>query len=92
MLAESKLETLRRLKSVEGHVRGVARMIEDDQYCIDIIRQILAIEGALERINALILESHLQQCVSTAIRSDDAAERERVIRELLSVFETSRQL
>lgn len=92
MLAENREEALRRLKNIEGHVRGVTRMVEEDQYCIDVIRQIRAIEGALEKLNLLILESQLQQCVATAVRSDDAAERERVIRELLGVFESSHEL
>jgi DNA-binding FrmR family transcriptional regulator len=92
MLAENREEALRRLKSIEGHVRGVTRMVEEDQYCIDVIRQIRAIEGALEKLNLLILESHLQQYVATAVRIDDAAERERVIRELLGVFESSHEL
>jgi DNA-binding FrmR family transcriptional regulator len=92
MLAENREEALRRLKSIEGHVRGVTRMVEEDQYCIDVIRQIRAIEGALEKLNLLVLESHLQQCVATAVRSDDAAERERVIGELLGLFESSHEL
>ena len=92
MLAQNREEALRRLKSIEGHVRGVTRMVEEDQYCIDVIRQIRAIEGALEKLNLLVLESHLQQCVATAVRSDDAAERERVIGELLGLFESSHEL
>jgi len=92
MLAQNREEALRRLKSIEGHVRGVTRMVEEDQYCIDVIRQIRAIEGALEKLNLLVLESHLQQCVATAVHSDDAAERERVIRELLGLFESSHEL
>jgi len=81
-----------RLRSVEGHLRGVARMVEDGTYCIDIIKQTLAIQRALEKVNALLLEDHLQTCASTAIRSADQTERERTIRELLDVFETSGRL
>ena len=92
MLPENRAEALRRLKSIEGHVRGVTRMLEEDQYCTDIIRQILAVQGALEKLNLLILEGHLQDCVTTAIHSEDVAERERVIHELLGVFETSHEL
>jgi DNA-binding FrmR family transcriptional regulator len=91
MLAENQ-EAVRRLKSIEGHVRGVTRMIEEDQYCIDVIRQIMAVEGALHKLNLMLLERHLQQCVTTAIRSDDATERERVIHEILEVFEASQNL
>lgn len=89
---ESKQQLLNRLKSVEGHVRGVQRMVDDDEYCIDIIKQTLAIQRALEKFNSIILERHLQGCVTTAIRSDDTSERERVINELLQVFETSSKI
>jgi len=76
-----------RLKSIEGHVRGIQRMVDGGAYCVDIINQSLAVQRALDRVNSLILERHLQTCVTTAIRGDDAAERERVIEEILSVFE-----
>lgn len=78
-----------RLKSIEGHVRGVQRMLEEGAYCMDIINQNLAVQRALEKVNRLILERHLQTCVTTAIRGDDPSERERVIDEILSVFETT---
>jgi CsoR family transcriptional regulator, copper-sensing transcriptional repressor len=86
---ESKQQLLNRLKSVEGHVRGIQRMVEHDSYCVDVIKQTMAVQRALEKFNSIILERHLEGCVTTAIRSDDAAERERVIHELLQVFETS---
>lgn len=89
---ENKQQLLNRLKSVEGHVRGVQRMVEEDSYCVDIIKQTMAIQRALEKFNSIILERHLQGCVTTAIRSDDAGERERVIHELLQVFETSSKI
>jgi len=76
-----------RLKSVEGHVRGVLEMVEKGAYCIDIIRQTKAVQAALDRVNLLLLEGHLHHCVSRAVRSDDRSERERVIRELLDLFE-----
>jgi DNA-binding FrmR family transcriptional regulator len=78
-----------RLRSIEGHVRGVTRMVEEGAYCIDIIKQTLAIRRALEKVNALLLEDHLKTCASAAIRSPDRTERERTIREVLEVFETS---
>lgn len=89
MSEEHKPGIVNRLKSIEGHVRGIQRMVDDDAYCIDIINQVLAVQRALEKVNGLILERHLQTCVTTAIRGDDAAERERVITEILSVFETT---
>ena len=92
MHEDHKPGIINRLKSIEGHVRGVQRMIEDDAYCIDVINQVLAVQRALERVNSLMLERHLQTCVTTAIRSDDAAERERVIDEIMGVFETTSKL
>jgi len=60
--------TIRRLKTVEGHLRGVIRMVEEDAYCIDVIRQIQAIEAALKKVSSRILEDHLNSCVITAIQ------------------------
>jgi len=75
-----------RLKSIEGHVRGVEKMVEGDAYCIDIVNQINAIQAALQKVNALVLDRHLHTCVTTAIRGDDPNERERVIDEIMGVF------
>lgn len=83
------LGIVNRLKSIEGHVRGLQRMVQEGSYCMDIINQNLAVQRALERVNSLILERHLHTCVTTAIRSDDPAERERVIDEILTVFEAT---
>ena len=82
---QAKQKILARLKSVLGHVRGVLEMVERDAYCIDVLRQTKACHAALQRASALVLERHLQHCVSRAIRSQDAAERDRVIAELLDV-------
>jgi DNA-binding FrmR family transcriptional regulator len=84
---KQKQELINRLKSVEGHIRGIQRMVEEDQYCVDILNQTSAIHKALEKVDAMILESHLQSCVTTAIRGDDPAERERVLRELRALFQ-----
>jgi DNA-binding FrmR family transcriptional regulator len=83
----AKEKILARLRSIEGHIGGILRMVQDDAYCIDVLKQTRAVQGAIERVDALLLERHLNHCVSTAIRSDDPDERERVIRELLDVFE-----
>lgn len=80
---------LRRLKTVEGHVRGIQRMVEDEAYCIDVIRQIQAVQSALNKISTQILEEHLHTCLITAIRGEDEQERERVLREITDVFETA---
>jgi DNA-binding FrmR family transcriptional regulator len=89
MAEEYEQAIVNRLKSIEGHVRGVQRMIAEQAYCIDVINQNWAIQRALEKVNGLILERHLQTCVTTAIRSDDPTERERVITEIMNVFETT---
>jgi len=80
-------EVLKRLKSAEGHLRGVIRMVEEDVYCIDVIRQIQAVQAALNKINATILEEHLNSCVITAIRGENPSDRERVMREITDVYE-----
>lgn len=84
--------SLRRLKTIEGHVRGIQRMIEEDAYCIDIIRQIQAVQGALNRVSSEILGNHLNSCLITAVRGDDVAERERMLQEIIGVFEASKKV
>ena len=81
--------TIRRLKTIEGHLRGVIRMVEEDSYCIDVIRQIQAVESALNKVSSKILEEHLNSCVITAIQGNDKKERERVLKEITEVFEMS---
>lgn len=78
---------LKRLKNAEGHIRGIQRMVEGDTYCIDIIHQIEAVRKSLDKIESLILEQHLRACVTTAIQGNDADERQRVIREIMQVFD-----
>ena len=84
-------DTLRRLKSIEGHVRGIERMVEEDAYCIDIIRQIQAVQAALGKVNNLILDNHLNSCLITAVRGDDPEERERVLSEISEVYAASKK-
>jgi DNA-binding FrmR family transcriptional regulator len=82
-------DALRRLKTVEGHIRGIERMIEEETYCIDVIRQIQAVQAALNKISTIILEEHLNSCLITAVRGDDPDERERVLKEISDVFEAT---
>jgi DNA-binding FrmR family transcriptional regulator len=84
-------ETIDRLKNVEGHIRGIQKMVIEDAYCIDIIQQIQAVQAALNKINGMILEGHLNSCLITAIRGDDPAERERVLKEISEVFNASQK-
>jgi DNA-binding FrmR family transcriptional regulator len=83
---EETVKIVNRLKSIEGHVRGVEKMVEEDAYCIDIVKQIEAIQAALQKVSALVLDRHLHTCVTTAIRGDNPTERERVIGEIMEVF------
>lgn len=76
-----------RLKSVEGHIRGIEKMVDEGAYCIDVIQQIQAVQAALSKVSSTILEDHLNSCVITAIRGDEPAERERVLREIRDVFD-----
>jgi len=85
----AKAEALKRMKSISGHVKGIERMLEEDQYCIDVIKQIQAVEAALSKVSTLLLEGHLHSCVLTAIQGEDVRERERVLAEISQVFETS---
>ena len=82
-------DEIRRLKSAEGHIRGIQRMLEEGAYCIDVIHQIQAVEAALDKVSSSILEKHLNTCVITAIRGDDATERERVLKEISGVFDAA---
>ena len=83
------VDAQKRLKTIEGHIRGVQRMLEQDAYCIDVIRQIQAVQAALNKVSAQILDEHLNSCLITAVRGEDPAERERVLREITSVFEAA---
>lgn len=86
MIDEETDKIVNRLKSIEGHVRGVEKMVEEGVYCIDIVKQIEAVQAALQKVSSLVLDRHLRTCVTTAIRGDDPADRERVIGEIMEVF------
>jgi CsoR family transcriptional regulator, copper-sensing transcriptional repressor len=74
------------LKRIEGQVRGIQKMVEEDRYCIDVVTQIEAVRAALARVEADLLRQHLQHCVHKAMQSKDSGEQERVIEELVGVF------
>ena len=76
----------KRLRRIEGQVRGVAKMIEEDRYCIDIVTQIEAVLAALARVESDLLRQHLEHCVHEVMASKDASARDRVIEELVGVF------
>jgi len=81
-----------RLASAGGHIKGIERMVQEDAYCIDVIRQIQAVQAALSKISTLVLDNHLHTCVTAAIQGDDAGEREAMLQEITSVFDMSRKL
>jgi CsoR family transcriptional regulator, copper-sensing transcriptional repressor len=87
--AQAKI--LARLRSAEGHLRSVVAMVERDDYCIDVLRQTSAVRAAIAKVENLLLERHLAHCVSAAVRSDDEAERERVLGELVDLFEATKR-
>jgi DNA-binding FrmR family transcriptional regulator len=82
-------KVLDRLNTIEGHIRGIKRMVEEDKYCVDIIHQIQAVQSALNKVNLIILDNHLNSCVITAIRGEDIKERERVLNEITGIFSKS---
>ncbi len=81
-----KASTLKRLNRIEGQVRGLARMVEDDRYCIDIVTQIGAARAALRRVEEEILRDHVAHCVQHAISSGDKDDQRRKVAELMDVM------
>lgn len=85
-------EALKRLKNIEGHIRGIQRMVEQDKYCIEIIHQIQAVQAALNKVSAGILDGHLNTCLITAVRGDDNDTRERVLKEIIDIFDAANKV
>jgi DNA-binding FrmR family transcriptional regulator len=85
MRKDIKASCLKRLQRIEGQVRGLARMVEEDRYCIDIVTQIAAVRAALRRAEEEILRDHVAHCVENAIASGDKADQRRKIAELMDV-------
>lgn len=80
-----------RLRRIEGQVRGVAQMVEDDRYCIDILTQVQAVKAALGRAESEILKRHAGCCVAEAIASGDAEEQKQKFSELVDLFEKAKR-
>lgn len=85
MRKEIKASCQKRLNRIEGQVRGLAKMVEGDRYCIDIVTQISAVRSALRRVEEEILKDHVAHCVEHAIKSGDKADQRRKIAELMDV-------
>jgi CsoR family transcriptional regulator, copper-sensing transcriptional repressor len=83
MRTETKRDCGDRLKRIEGQVRGIARMIEEDRYCIDVLTQIRAIRAALRGVKDTVLKDHVEHCVEDAIASSDGGEQRRKVQELV---------
>lgn len=79
------------LKRIEGQVRGVQKMIEDRQYCIDILNQIQAVKGALSRVEEKILQKHFQHCVTAAVTGDSEKEKQQKLDEILALINRTRR-
>ena len=80
-----------RLRRVEGQVRGVAQMVEDDRYCIDILHQIQAIKSALAKVETQVLKDHAACCVAEAIASGNADDQREKFEELVTLFEKAKR-
>jgi DNA-binding FrmR family transcriptional regulator len=85
MQRNAKTSVRKRLQRIEGQVRGLARMVEEDRYCIDIITQVSAVQAALRRVEEEILKDHVAHCVAHAIESGNKAEQRRKVAELMDV-------
>jgi CsoR family transcriptional regulator, copper-sensing transcriptional repressor len=86
MQAENKADALKRLNYIEGHLDGIRRMVEGEQYCIDILKQTYAVRKAIEKLEGMLLEGHLESCVPTAIAENRA---EQVIKEMVELYAMS---
>ncbi|HEX6212901.1 MAG TPA: metal-sensitive transcriptional regulator [Methylomirabilota bacterium] len=83
---ETKAKARGRLRRIEGQVQGLQRMLDNDAYCVDILLQISAAQGALEQVQKLLLGRHIESCVADALRSGSKSERQQKVEELLDVF------
>ena len=91
MNIKSKTARLKRLSRIEGQVRGLGRMVEEERYCIDMVTQIAAVRAALARVEEEILHDHIAHCVEHAIASGDADEQRQKVAELMEVLGRARR-
>ncbi|MEP6590277.1 MAG: metal-sensitive transcriptional regulator [Gemmatimonadota bacterium] len=84
--SETKDALAKRLRRIEGQVRGLQKMVDEERYCADVLVQIASVQEALRSVGKLLLQNHLTHCVTDAIRSGDADEGERVVSELLHIW------
>lgn len=86
MQTEIKPKVLNRLSRIEGQVRGLSRMVEEDRYCIDVLTQLQAVRAALTRVEGQVLKDHMDHCVMGAIAGDDLADRKAKASELIELL------
>lgn len=86
MKPETREQAGRRLRKIAGQVAALERMVDEDRYCVDVLLQIAAVRGALDKVGKLLLEGHVETCVTHAIRSGRAADRDEKLAELIEVF------
>ncbi len=86
MREQVKTSCAQRLNRIEGQVRGIARMIEQDRYCIDVLTQVQAVKAALKRVEDEILKDHVENCVEHAIAAGDAKDQRRKVAELVQLL------
>lgn len=86
MAHKSKTSVLKRLSRIEGQVRGLSRMVDEDRYCIDVVTQISAVRAALRRVEEELLRDHVGHCVQHAIDTGDKSEQRRKIDELVDTL------
>ena len=86
MNARTRQSVGNRLKRIEGQVRGISRMVEEDRYCIDLLTQLQAVRAALHKVEEEILKDHVQHCVASAFATGDPAEQRQKVEELVTVL------
>jgi DNA-binding FrmR family transcriptional regulator len=90
LIQDNKPRLLNRLNRIEGQVRGVTRMIEEDRYCIDVLTQVQAVRAALAKVESEMLKSHLGHCIESAIVSGDSNEQRKKAAELIALLDRAR--
>lgn len=90
--SQTKTALLSRLRTIEGHVRGILRMVEADAYCPEVLAQALAVQRAIDHFAFELLEHHLETCFVAVVRGDSQQDREQALREVLDIFQSSAKL
>lgn len=92
MKLEKKKEVLNRLSYLIGHLEGNKKMVQANEYCVDVIRQNQAVVGALNKVNKIMLKSHLETCVAPAVKSGTKSRKNKVLDEISAIFEMEQKI